>query len=99
MIKVKEKISSPEIFCSHLFGVKSEGNVRYMKDEYVYLTYDEIPIISSPALREYAGETLRIMYTGEEYGTGDIVVEDENGKIIYKFKEYQEEQNEEKSFH
>ncbi len=89
LTSVKEKISVPEIYCTNLFGVRSEGYVKYFREtkEYVYVTADiEKPIISSPVLRKYAGQTLHIMYTGSEYGTGDTVIETEDCKVIYKFK-------------
>jgi hypothetical protein len=42
-------------------------------------------LATSDLFEKYKGQIIRTMYTGERYGTGEYILEDENGKRIYTF--------------
>ncbi len=71
------------------FGEESVSHVEEMRPgEYIVRTDKHGYFLAmGKELKGYLGDIIRIMYTGEKYGTGDFILVSDRHGIICKFRD------------
>ena len=75
----------------------SKANIKHYGDDCVIkkvgrFTYaviresDGVVLVKGFKFRRYKNDIINVMYTGEAYGTGDIILKSDQHGVIYKFK-------------
>ena len=74
-----------------LFGEKSYAEVRCsgLGSYLVVRDVDRRVLAKGLKFKKYRGQTIRTMYTGESYGTGDWILENEQRQCIHTLRKAQ----------
>ena len=69
-----------------IFGENSISYVKPYKNTYAVIRQKDNAILCvADRFKDYLGDIIRTMFTGESYGSGDIILVSDRNDVIYTF--------------
>lgn len=73
--------------CIHKFGTHNYCDIIKFRGTYAAVDKEGQIIAYGKELKGYLGDIIMVMYTGEQFGTGDFILESDRHGMICKFKD------------
>ena len=73
--------------CINKFGTNNYCDIIKFRGKYAAVNQEGQILAYGKELKGYLGDIITVMYTGEQFGTGDFILESDLHGMICKFKD------------